>query len=95
MLNKIKPQLKQVLRFFSNYRYSLLGLVVVGLCIYSVSLVNSELSPERDEQAYQQALSDIDEVKFDQQAVQTIVRLRDLRVDVNSIFAPGRTNPFE
>ena len=94
-LEKIKSLLASLSKTFGRYQYLLISLVVVGLFIYAVAIINSQLSTERDQAAYDEALTGIETVKFNQDAVETIVRLRDLNVDVNAIFDPGRTNPFE
>lgn len=95
MLNKIISQIKPLLRRVARYQYLLIGGVIVALFAYTVSVINSELSPERDEDRYNQARLNIEKVEFDEDSVKTIVRLRDLNIDVEAIFAPGRTNPFE
>lgn len=90
-----KLPLDKVLGWLQSKQYFLIGLAVVGLFAYAVSIINSQLSPERDQAAYEAALGEIESVKFNQSAVETIVRLRDLNVDVDAIFDPNRTNPFE
>jgi len=90
-----KLPLDKMVGWLQNKQYFLIGLVVVGLFTYAVSIINSQLSPQRDQAAYEAALNDIESVKFNQSAVETIVRLRDLNVDVGAIFDPNRTNPFE
>lgn len=94
-LENIKNSLLSALRKLEKYRYLIIGGVIVGLFAYTVGVINSELSPARDQAAYEEARLQIEKVEFDQEAVETIVRLRELNVDVDAIFAPGRTNPFE
>jgi hypothetical protein len=94
-LDNIKKNLVSFFKKLRKYRYLIIGALIVGLFTYTVGIINSELSPERDQSAYEEARSQIEKVEFDQEAVKTIVRLRELNVDVDTIFAPGRTNPFE
>ena len=94
-LDKIKDQLQKIIRRLSKYRYLLIGVVIIGLFTYTVSIINRQLNQERDQAAYDEARLNIEKVEFDQDAVKAIVRSRDLKVDVDAIFAPGRTNPFE
>lgn len=94
-LDQISTILRRALEILTRFQYSIIGVVIVGLFIYAVGVINSQLSPQRDQAAYDEALSNIKSVKFNQDAVETIVRLKDLNVDVNAIFDPGRTNPFE
>ena len=94
-LSQVKQSLRRLLKSLGRYQYVVVSVVIVGLFIYAVSIINSQLSAKRDQAAYDAALGSIESVKFNQQAVETIVRLKDLNVDVNAIFDPGRTNPFE
>ena len=94
-LDKIKNQLQKATRQLSKFRYLLIGAVIVGLFVYTVGIINGQLNQERDQAAYDEARLNIEKVEFDQDAVKAIVRSRDLKVDVDAIFAPGRTNPFE
>lgn len=94
-INDVKPLIRRMLKILNRYQYALISVVIVGLFIYTVNIINSQLSAKRDQAAYDAALSSIKSVKFNQEAVETIVRLKDLNVDVNAIFDPGRTNPFE
>lgn len=90
-----KLPIDKILAWLRHYQYLIIGFIIVGLFAYTVSIIDRELSPERDQAAYDEALSSIESVKFNQEAVETIVRLRDLNIDVNTIFDPNRTNPFE
>ncbi len=90
-----KLPLDKIVSWLHRYQYIIIGAIIVGLFVYAVSIINSQLSPTRDQAAYDEALSDIESIKFNQEAVETIVRLRDLNVDVDAIFDPNRTNPFE
>lgn len=94
-LDKSQLSLTRITSALRRYQYLLVGLIIVGLFVYAVSIINSQLSPERDQAAYDAALAEIKPVEFNKEAVETIVRLRDLNIDVNAIFDPGRTNPFE
>jgi len=94
-LDKLKPKLKSLGRQLGKYRYLLIGLTIIGVFVYTVNIINSELTPNRDQAAYEEAKLNIGKVEFNEEAVKTIVRLRDLNIDVDAIFAPGRTNPFE
>lgn len=94
-LDKLKTKAAHVGKILERYRYILIGVIIIGAFVYTIGIINSQLSPQRDQTAYDEARLNIDKVEFDQKAVETIVRLRDLKVDVDSIFAPGRTNPFE
>jgi hypothetical protein len=94
-LSKLKDQFKKLFGKLKQFRYLIVGTVIVALFAYAVGVVNSELSAERDQAAYDNARQQVERVKFDQDAVKTIVKLRDLNIDVDAIFAPGRTNPFE
>jgi hypothetical protein len=94
-LDQLSPSLNRLLKNLAKYQYALVGALVLSLFVYAVSIINDQLSPERDQAAYDAALSNIKTVKFNQEAVETIVRLKDVNVDVNAIFDPGRTNPFE
>lgn len=85
----------KMLGWVQRWQYFIIGGIVVGLFAYTVSIIDSQLSPARDQAAYDEALSNIESVTFNQDAVETIVRLRDLNVDVGAIFDPNRTNPFE
>jgi hypothetical protein len=90
-----KLPIDKIVRTLERYQYLIIGLIVVGLFVYAVNIINSQLSPQRDQAAYDAALQSIESIKFNQSAVETIVRSRDLNVDVNAIFDPSRTNPFE
>ena len=94
-LDNIKKSLVSFFKKLERYRYLIIGTAIIGLFTYTVGIINSELSPERDQTAYDEARLQIEKVEFDEEAVKTIVRLRELNVDVDTIFAPGRTNPFE
>ena len=94
-LEKIKPSLSRLFKTLRRYQYLLVSLIIVGLFVYAVTIINRQLGTARDQAAYDEALKNTKTVKFNQEAVETIVRLRDLNVDVNAIFDPGRTNPFE
>lgn len=90
-----KLPLGKITDWLHRHQYVIIGTIIVGLFVYAINIINTQLSPQRDQAAYDQALSSIESVKFNQEAVETIVRLRDLNVDVNAIFDPDRTNPFE
>ena len=94
-LDNIKKSIISFFKKLRKYRYLIIGTAIVGLFTYTVGIINAELSPERDQSAYEEARLQIKPVEFDEDAVKTIVRLRELNVDVDTIFAPGRTNPFE
>lgn len=94
-IDKSQLSFARITAVLRHYQYLLVGLIIVGLFVYAVGIINSQLSPARDQAAYDAALAEIKPVKFDKTAVETIVRLRDLNIDVNAIFDPGRTNPFE
>jgi hypothetical protein len=84
-----------VAALLKRYQYFLIGTIILGLFVCAINIINHQLSPERDQAAYEAALDSIESVKFNQEAVETIVRLRDLNVDVDAIFDPNRINPFE
>ena len=94
-IDRLKKPLVKIFGKLHQYRYILLGAIIISLYVYAVGIINSELSPERDQAAYDKTRQSIERVQFNEEAVKTIVRLRELKVDVDAIFAPGRTNPFE
>lgn len=95
MLSKLKDQARPIITRLVKFQYLIVGTVIVAVFAYTINIINSELSPARNEAAYEEARLKIERVEFDENSVKTIVRLRDLNIDVSSIFAPGRTNPFE
>lgn len=85
---------KSLLRTLSRYRYPLIGTLIVGLFAFTVWRIDYHSAAERDNEAYEEQLSTVERVNFDEDAVEKILQLRDTGIDIEPNFPRGRTNPF-
>lgn len=93
-METIKNQLKNLLSLLAKYRYPVVGAVIVALFGFTVWRIDYLSAPERDEESYNEQLTTVEKVNFDEEAIEAILELKDTDVEVRSNFPGNRTNPF-
>lgn len=93
MLNTLRPLFAHISRLYT-YRYPLIGALIIALFAFTVLRINSYLDGSRDEAAFIEAKASVESFTFNQEAINTILELRDAGVDIEPSFPSGRTNPF-
>ncbi len=93
-LDKIIPKLLPLARQIIRFKYLIGGLIIVSLFGYTVLFINRQLILDTSDDIYQQKISEIKKIKFDQDAIERIKQLKDIDVNIGSELPGGRTNPF-
>lgn len=89
-----KPYLSRLIDFAVNFRHGLIGGAVVLVLLFAILRINQHSSVELNQQRYDEEISTVKRVDFDQDTIQKILDLNDLNVDIESIFPDSRNNPF-
>lgn len=85
---------KQLFSVIRRFRYLIFGSIIVALFGFTVWRIDYLSAAARDEEAYQEQLSTVDRISFDEEAIEQILDLRDADVEVNPNFPGNRINPF-
>ena len=93
-LDSLMPLLKQFGQFVIKARYPIFAVIIVSLFAYTVLKIDAQSSTERDEAVYATKRSEVQRVEFNQDAIDTILRLRNIDVDIDPQFPGNRNNPF-
>jgi hypothetical protein len=86
--------LKRLLGVIRKYRYPIVGAVIIGLFAFTVWRIDYLSSPERDEEAYNEQLTTVERIEFDEAAIEAILELEDTGIDIQPNFPGNRNNPF-
>ena len=84
----------RIVEFSSRFKYLLLGAAVVATLLIAVVRINQHSGVAINQERYDEQLLTVKRVSFDQDVIQRILDLKDLNVDIKSIFPDSRSNPF-
>ena len=93
----IKPiitRLKPAAAFIRKHTLLIFVLIFTGIYGFLAIRVNYLMQNEPSSAQIQEKLDTVKRVKIDQEAVDTIMRLRDQNVEVKILFDDARNNPF-
>lgn len=93
-IDTLAKKSKGLLEVIKRYRYPLVGAIIVALFGFTVWRIDYLSAPERDEEAYNEQLSTVERINFDEEAIEEILKLRSADVDISPNFPGNRTNPF-
>lgn len=92
--DSILKLLKRALPFINKFRYPLIGALVIALFAITVFRIDYLSASERDEEVYNELITTVENVKFDQNTIDKILSLKETKVDIHTQFPANRTNPF-
>ncbi|MDX1765586.1 MAG: hypothetical protein R3313_01385 [Candidatus Saccharimonadales bacterium] len=84
----------KVIRITSRYKYLILGGAVIITLLVSVFRINQHSNVDLNQERYDEQYLTIKRINFDLDTIERILELKDLNVDIESIFPDSRTNPF-
>lgn len=93
-LGSISKQFKTGIKFIVKYRVGVLALLTLIIFSFTVYRINYLSAAKRDEEIYQEKLSSVKKINFDQTVINDILQLKNTGVNVRSNYPINRTNPF-
>lgn len=93
-LTSLLGRFKALFSIIRDFRYLIFGTIIVGLFGFTVWRIDYLSSPARDNEVYQEQLSQIDKIEFDEAAIERILELHDTDVKIAPKFPGDRINPF-
>ena len=94
MQQRIVKLFRQAIPYMVAYRYLLIGAGVLGIFGFAILRIDSVLQSESDQNKYNELLSSVKKVKFNEEAAQQIRSLEDTNASISGELAPDRNNPF-
>lgn len=95
MQEKITHAAQSLLPHLVQYRYPLIGAIIVGVYAFAVFRIDTVLQTTRDEEAFSAQQVEIQKVKFDQTAAEQIRNLEKSPAEINASLEANRQNPFQ
>ena len=84
----------KILKFISKYRYPIGGVVVIFVLSATINHISVLSEPEMNQELYNQGLSELEKVTFNEEAIDRIDALDKRTVNVTENIDSNRNNPF-
>lgn len=88
-----KKMMRNVGNVASHYQVIIASVLLLGVFGFVIWRLNNKLDPEMDQQRYDEQITTLKKVKFNEEAISKIQELKDSDVDISSRFV-DRDNPF-
>lgn len=94
-LNNILSRLIPLVSFFKKYIVFIFVMIIFGIFGFFVFRINQYSNSEPSDEAVSEKLQTVQRPRIDQAVIDTILKLQNQNIQVQSLFDQARSNPFD